>query len=173
MRPLRASAVFVLLILLTGCAGYTLGPTGGQVAGARAIQINFFQNDTAQPRLSESLNQSLRRAIQQDGTFRLNTDSAVSAPDIIVKGTITTYERPPVTFQSGDVVSVQDYYLFMTAQVVATERASGKVLVNRPVTGRTLVRAKSDQSTAERIALPMLSEDLARKITSVLADGDW
>jgi len=176
MRPGRAIPLLALVPLLAmfcGCAGYTLGPTGGQVAGARAVRVNFFQNDTPQPRLSEALNQSLRRAIQQDGTLRLTTDPDVTAPDIIVSGAILSYTRPAVTFQSADVITVQDYYLYMTARVIATDRSSGKILVDRPVTGRTLVRSKTDQATAERLALPMLAEDLARKITSLLVDGEW
>ena len=173
MRTGPAIATIAVLLFLCGCAGYTLGPTGGQIAGARAVQVEYFRNETPQPRLSEALNQSLRRAVQQDGTLRLTTDPDAAAPDIVVSGAITSYIRPAVTFQSQDVITVRDYYLYMTARVIATERSSGKTLVDRPVTGRTLVRTQTDQTTAERLALPVLAEDLARKITSLLVDGDW
>ena len=41
--------------LLAGCAGYQLGPTGGQTAGARSIQINPMDNRTLEPRLGEAV----------------------------------------------------------------------------------------------------------------------
>ena len=37
----------------------------------------------------------------------------------------------------------------------------------------TLVRVGSDLTSAERQALPVLAEDLARNITSILVDGSW
>src|SRR5207247_6690500 len=81
---------FVILLLLAGCAGYHLGPTAGQTAGARSIQINPFLNQTIEPRLSEALTHALRKQIQQDGTFRLNT---ADDGDIILTGAIIKYDR--------------------------------------------------------------------------------
>lgn len=164
-----ASLLFGCALLLSGCA-YRLGPTGGQVAGARSIQVNYFQNKTAQPRLAEALNHALRRAIQKDGTLRLDTQDG---GDIVLTGEISAYERPAVSYQPGDVITVRDYYLAVSARIVARERSSGKVLVERDVLGRTLVRAGADQASAERQALPLLAEDFARRATSLLVDGQW
>jgi hypothetical protein len=170
MRGLVVIATLAAALMFTGCAGYQLGPTGGRAAGAKSVEVKLFDNTTLEPRLSDPVNAALRRALQQDGTFRLNT---AGDSDYVVSGTIVAYNRPPITFQPNDVISVRDYYLQMTANVMMTERGSGKVVAQRAITGKTLVRARSDQSTAERIALPMLAEDLSRKITSLLADGDW
>jgi hypothetical protein len=60
-------------VVLTGCAGYKLGPTNGLEAGARSIQFNPPLNRTMEPRLAEALNQQLRKQIQRDGTYHLNT----------------------------------------------------------------------------------------------------
>jgi hypothetical protein len=134
------------------------------------VAVQLFANATMEPRLADPVNFALRRSLQQDGTFRLDT---AGDSDYVVSGTITAYNRPPVSFQAGDVISVQDYFLQMTAEVKLTERRTGRVITQRSITGRTLVRGQSDQTTAERIAKPMLAEDLAKKITSLLADGDW
>jgi hypothetical protein len=170
MRALAVMAALAAWFLFPGCAGYQLGPTGGRTAGAKSVEVKFFTNTTMEPRLGDPVNTSLRRWLQQDGTFRLNTSGDA---DYVLAGTITAYNRPPITFQAGDVISVQDYYLQMTANVTLTERSTGRVIAERAITGRTLVRAQTDQSTAERIAKPMLADDLARKITSFLADGEW
>jgi len=43
----------VLALAAGGCAGYRLGPTNGQAAGARSVQIDPFVNKTVQPRLGD------------------------------------------------------------------------------------------------------------------------
>ena len=72
-----------------------------------------------------------------------------------------------------DTLTVRDYRIQLIAFVTAYDRVSGKNLVNREFVGRTLVRTGADQSSAERQALPLLTEDLARNITSAIADGEW
>jgi hypothetical protein len=47
------------------------------------------------------------------------------------------------------------------------------VLFDRPVTGSTLIRVGSDLTSAERQSLPLLAEDLAKNVASLLADGGW
>ena len=39
-----------MALLLCGCA-YTLGPTNGQIAGAKSVQVNPFANNALEPRL--------------------------------------------------------------------------------------------------------------------------
>ena len=160
----------LLALLLGGCAGYRLGPTNGLPAGSRSIQVNLFQNETWEPRLSEPLATSLRRWIQRDGTFRLATDDTAS---IVLDGAITEYRRQPVSFQPSDILTVRDYEVLVFAKFKATERGTGRVVADSTAVGRTTVRAGLDLTAAERQAAPLLAEDLARNITSVLVDGTW
>ena len=157
-------------MLLPGCAGYRLGPTTGVAAGSRTIQVNLFQNETWEPRLTEPVTTSLRRIIQQDGTYRLATRGDA---DIIVEGTITEFNRSGLSFDPRDVLTVRDYELVLTAKFTAVERATGKVLVASTAVGRTTIRAGADLPSAERQAAPLLAEDLARKISSAVVDGSW
>lgn len=177
MNPARATwrigvaaLALALALAFCGCAGYRLGPTNGLSAGARTIQVTPFQNDTMEPRLGEPVTQALRKSLQQDGTYRLNTSGDA---DIIVTGVITDFNRSPISYQPNDVVSVQDYALTMTAKIKATERATGKVLLERSVFGRTTIRVGSDLSNSERQAASLLAEDLARRATMCLVDGAW
>jgi hypothetical protein len=157
-------------LLLTGCAGYKLGPSNGLEAGSRTVQINPPVNQTAEPRVGEELNHQLRRQIQRDGTYHLNTHGD---GDVVVTATVTRYNRIGETFQRRDTLTARDYRIQLIAFVTAYDRVSGKNLLNREFVGRILVRIGSDQASVERQALPLLTEDLARNITSALTDGEW
>jgi len=163
-------ALGAALLCLTGCMGYKVGPSNGAEAGARSVQIDPPVNQTFEPRLSESLNHQLRQQIQRDGTYKLNTRKD---GDVVLTITILRYQRFGETFQPTDALTVQDYNLRLTAKVTAYDRVSGKNVVDREFVGRTTIRLGSDQTAAERQALPLLTEDLARHITSALADGEW
>lgn len=156
--------------LLVGCAGYRLGPTNGTVAGEKSIEIRPFANDTLEPRLVDPVTSTLRRSIQQDGTYRLATDGAA---DVVVTGTLVGYKRGELGFQPNDTLTVRDYFIELTARVVAVERGTGRTNLNRTVTGRTTIRVGSDLASSERQAAPILAADLARNITSLLVDGAW
>jgi hypothetical protein len=162
--------VCVLALAAGGCAGYRLGPTNGQAAGARSVQIDPFVNKTAEPRLGDYVINSLRKHLQQDGTYRLETHDD---GDIIVSGVITDYQRKELSFQPQDVITVLDYEITMTAQITARERATGKIIFDRPVKGRTSIRVGTDLTSSERQAAPLLADDLAKKTTALLVDGTW
>jgi hypothetical protein len=159
----------VLSLSAGGCA-YRLGPTNGQAAGARSVQVAPFQNKTIEPRLVEAVSFAFRKQLQQDGTYKLDTHNE---GDVIVDGTIVSYERHGISFQSRDALTPRDYRLVITAHVTAKERASGKVLLSRKVTGHSDIRIGADLASAERQALPLVAEDLARNATALLVDGTW
>lgn len=167
---MRLTFLCSVLLTLTGCAGYHLGPVDGSVAGARSVQVNFFKNQTREPRLVEAVNHSLRRCLQRDGTFRLDTRGE---GDVVVNGTITRFDRSGVSFQPSDVLTVRDYSLSMTAKITATERSTGKVILDAEVGGQTTVRVGNDLASAERQAVPLVAEELAKQATTLLVEGKW
>jgi lipopolysaccharide assembly LptE-like protein len=170
---MRFSSLFLVSFValgLTGCAGYKLGPSNGQPAGTKSVQINPFANQTLEPRLSEAVTYAMRKNLQQDGTFRLDTHGA---GDIIVTGVITRYVRSPLSFQPADILTVRDYQLNMTVQITARDRISGKVILDRAVSGYTTLRVGNDLTSEERQSIPLLADNLARNATSLLADGSW
>jgi len=169
-RRVPAFLTVCILLALNGCAGYQLGPVNGLQAGEKSIQIHPFGNHTLQPGLTDALTTQLRQEIQRDGTYKLDTHGD---PDLIVNGTILQYQRVEVTLSSTDILTVKDYRLTLTAQVIARERATGKVLIDQSVNGFTLIRVGSDLTSAERQAIPLLAQDLARRVTALLAEGKW
>src|SRR5258708_17883255 len=85
-----------LALGLCGCAGYRLGPLHPELTGGKTIQVNFFENRTLEPRLVEAVNHALRKSLQQDGSYKLNTHGD---GDLIVNGAVLRYERQGVSFQ--------------------------------------------------------------------------
>lgn len=170
MRPLLLTTTLCLTMLWSGCAGYKLGPTQGRRAGAQSVQVNPFFNKTIEPRLSEPITTSLRRQVQNDGTFILNT---TKSGDLIVEGTIVSLDRKAIAFQSDDTRTAREYSISITAQVTIRERSSGRILVDRRVTGHSSMWIGNDLVSAERQTVPLVAEDLARNITGLLVDGEW
>ena len=169
-RPLLRLWAAALVVGLCGCAGYRLGPLHPELTSGKTIQVNFFVNKTLEPRLVEAVNRALRKSLQQDGSYKLNTRGE---GDVIVNGAVLRYERQGVSFQPNDILTARDYQVTLTVKLTATDRASGKVVVDREVTGRTTVRVGSDLPSADRQALPLLADDFARKATTLLVEGTW
>ncbi len=166
----RSGSLTFALLLLSGCAGYQLGPTNGLAPGEKSVRVTPFVNQTTQPRLTDVMTSQLRKHLQQDGTYRLCTHGE---SDIILSGTMTRYDRIEITLASTDILTVRDFRLTLTAQVTARERSTGRLLLDQPVTGSTIIRVGSDLTSAERQAAPLLAGDLARNVTALLADGKW
>lgn len=127
-------------------------------------------NQTLEPRLGDAVTTALRQSLQRDGTYRLATHGN---GDVVVAGTVTRYERSGLSYNPKDVLTVLDYRIVVTAHVTARERDTGKTLLDRDVTGYTLVRPGADLTSAERQALPLLAENLAENVSSLLVDGTW
>jgi hypothetical protein len=170
MRGLKPLGVGLLAVVLSGCAGYRLGPTASAADRGKTVRVNFFENKTIEPRLVEAVNHALRKSLQQDGTYKLSTRGEA---DIVVNGVIVNYERQGLTYEPTDTLTVRDYQVKLRVALTATERGSGKVILARDVFGRTTIRVGADLSSAERQALPLLADDFARNATTLLAEGGW
>jgi hypothetical protein len=167
---MRRALLSILALTLSGCAGYELGPTNGIPAGSRSVRIQPFVNRTHEPRVTEYVAISMRKLLQQDGTFRLETSGS---PDIMVSGEITGFRRTGLSYQTNDVLTPQEYTLTLVARVMAVDVNSGKTNFNREVSGLTYILVGNDQSSAERQAIPLLADSLARSAISLLVDGAW
>ena len=170
MHLLRFLAVSMTALMLAGCVGYHLGPVNGAVAGEKSIEVLPFNNQTLQPRLGDAITQALRRRLQTDGTYHLATRGP---GDIVVTGVITRYNRRGLSYLSSDVITPQDYRINITAHVTARERDTGKILLDKDVSGYALIQVGGDLTDTERQSLPLLAEDLARNVTELLTEGTW
>ena len=170
MRPLPRLLGCLVALALSGCAGYRLGPTNGLAPGEKSVRVQPFANQTMEPRLGDAVTAALRKNLQHDGTYRLATHGDA---DIVVTGTLKRYDRHELSFLPKDVLTARDYRVSVTAQIVARDTNSGKTILDDEVVGYTLVRVGSDLTSADRQALPLLADDLAKRATALLADGSW
>jgi hypothetical protein len=170
MRRFLPFCLGLAAMVLGGCVGYQVGPVNGETAGAKSVQVVPFRNATLEPHLTDAVTTELRRYLQQDGTYRLATHDD---GDIILTGEITAYTRQELILNPRDTLTIRDYRITLIATVTARSRATGEVLFTQPVKGHTMARVGSDQTGAERQALPLLAADLAKNIKSLLAEGKW
>ncbi len=170
---MKVSFLFPLSLLtlcLAGCAGYQLGPTGNRAAGAQALEIAPFSNQTQEARLLDPLTTALRRRTQEDGTFKLATQGD---GDLLLSGQIIDFRRHELSVNPSDVVTARDYRLVMTVHATVVDRATGRAILDRQVSGKATIRVDQDLVSAERQAMPLVADDLARNLIGILADGDW
>jgi hypothetical protein len=159
-----------LLVWLSGCAGYHVGPVNGLTAREKSVQITPFVNKTLEAHLTDAVTHELRRELQRDGTYELATHGGA---DIVLAGTLTRYHRNEVTIQTSDALTARDYRLTLTAQVTARELSTGRLLFDQQVNGYTIIRVQYDLTSTERQAMPLLADDLAKNIIALLSEGKW
>jgi hypothetical protein len=164
------AAALGLLLLGPGCAGYKLGPTGEQRAGEKSIQVNPVANATMEPQLGQAVNHAVRKEIQRDGTFRLATHGD---GDIALNIELVRYHRRGIAYDPNNTVTATDYELILEARARATDRRSGREVLNKEIRGRTTIRIGADLTSTERQARPILAEALAENLVSLLANGEW
>ena len=170
MRALKILFPGIIAVMLAGCASYHLGPANGVTAGAKSVEVMPFNNQTLQPRLGDAITQSLRERLQVDGTYRLATSGE---GDLVVTGVVRQYDRQALSYLNTDTATPNNFMVGVTVHVVARERATGKLILDKDVKGHALVNIGSDLASAERQALPLLADDLSQNITELLTEGTW
>ena len=170
MRALKFLLPGCLAVVLCGCAGYRLGPANGATAGARTIEVQPFNNQTLQPRLGDALTQAVRERVQTDATYALATGEP---GDIVMSGVIRTYQREALGYLNSDASTPQNFRVGIIVHVIARDRATGKVVVDRDVKGHALVNVGPDFASSERQVQPLLAADVAQNIVALLAEGAW
>jgi hypothetical protein len=91
----------------------------------------------------------------------------------VVSGEITRFDRVGLSYLAGDVLTPSEYTLTMQAHVVAVDMSTGKTFISRTVQGSTYLRIGNDEYSAERQAIPLLTDIVARDAISLLANGSW
>jgi len=168
---MRRFAILPVLaaLLLPGCAGYHVGPVKpSSLKSVNLIAVPSFKNDTTVPRIEVPLANALISQLQQDGTYQVVSENQ---SDAILEGRITSIDRVPVRALLGNVLATTEYNLDIRIQYTLTDRRTGKVLVNRNVTGETSFFVGGDLQQDEQQAIPLAAEKAAVQIVSTLSEG--
>jgi hypothetical protein len=165
----RGFSTFLLGVLLSGCAGYHLGPaTPAYLSQIHSIAVPTFRNATLLPRIEVLVTGTVIKQFQQDGTFRIaNEDKA----DATLKGEIIVVGRSPARSVRGNVLATTEFNLSVRVRYTLVGR-DGKTLAGpSEAAGLTSFFVGEDVSTDERQALPLAVEELAGHLVSQLSEG--
>ena len=171
-NELKIGMLAVFAGLSLGCAGYHMGPTNGLAAGARSVQVKFFENETFEPRLAAAVNRAMKHEFQKDGTYSLETRSE-SEGDLVVTGKLINFRRNGVSYKPGDVLTVQDYTIQLSAEITVINSATGVEIFRETITGTSTVRVGNDLTAGQRQAVPIIAAKLAEQAVLHFVDGDW
>jgi hypothetical protein len=165
----KAFATFLLAFLLSGCAGYHLGPaTPAYLRQIHSIAVPTFRNVTLTPRIEVLVTGTVIKQFQQDGTFRIaNEENA----DAILKGEIVAVGRSPARSVRGNVLATTEFNLALRVRYTLTGRDGKPLAGPLEAGGATSFFVGDDVNTDERQALPLAAEELAKHLVSQLSEG--
>ena len=170
LNELKIGILTVFAGLSFGCAGYHVGTTNGHIAGVRSVQVKFFENKTFEPRLATAVNRAMKREFQKDGTYLLETQSE---GDLVVAGKLIDFRRNGVSYKPGDVLTVQDYTMQLSAEITVINSATGMEIFRETIIGTSTVRVGNDLTAGQRQAVPIIAAKLAEQAILHFVDGDW
>lgn len=154
-------------VLATGCMGYRVGPV--LHADYKSVAVPMFKNKTLRPQLEAQITNAIIKGLQADGTVRIeSTDDA----DVVVTGTIVDYERQFLRSSRDNTDVAREYRIIITAEIEARNRRTGQLVV-KPVKikGQADTFTGSDLQSAEFQVLPLVADDLARQVVSLLVES--
>jgi hypothetical protein len=154
-------------LLAFGCAGYRIGPVTKR--NFNSIAVPMFRNTTLVPQIEAQVSNAVIQRLQQDGSLRIESESQA---DVILKGTITKYYRQPLRSLRTDTGVPREYRISITVRVVATDRRTGEtVLKSTELDGQSDVFIGEDQQSSEEQALPLIADDVAKRIAGLLVES--
>lgn len=176
MKPMmRFAAVVLTLCGFAGCAGYTVGPVKPKrLREVQTIAVPSFRNETLEPRIEALLASAVIKQIQQDGTYRIASESEA---DAILDCTIEEIQRRPARSVRGNVLQTREYTLNLRGRYRVLDRATGAELDGRTFDGRTSFfvtgtnNIAADVNQDERQAIPLAAEDMAVRLVAQISEG--
>ena len=91
---------------------------------------------------------------------------------MVLKGSIVKYYREALRSLRTDTGVPREYEIIITVRVEATDRRTGEtVLRSTEVEGKSDVFIGEDQQSAEEQALPLIADDIAKRVTGLLVEN--
>ena len=166
MKKLLA-AVFCLG--LGGCLGYHIGPIKPYyLHDIKTVAVPTFKNQTLVPRIEALVTDTVIKQFQQDGTYRIVTEKDA---DAILKAEITHISRSPARSLQGNVLATTEFNLTMRVHYRLVGRDDQPLGPPGEAVGTTSFFVGTDVVTDERQALPLATEELAKRMVSQLSEG--
>ncbi|MFQ5800023.1 MAG: LptE family protein [Bacteroidota bacterium] len=151
-------------LALVGCAGYRVGTLLPE--RYKTISVPMFKNGTNQPNIEPLATNAVIEQLNVDRTLRVIDQDA----DLLLNCTIVRYVRTAIRYAEG--TRPQEYRLTITVSATLSDvREQKEVWSRRPISGNYEFQAGGDLYSSERVALPMVMEDLAHDIVEAIVEG--
>ena len=124
-----AAATLFAVLAFTSCGYHVAGRADLVPQTVKTIAIPAWANGTTRYKLTDHIPEAISREFLTRTRYKVVSD--VNQADAVLRGTVVKYSAYAtiVTRDTGRATVVQ---LYLTMQVSLTERATGKVLFNRP-----------------------------------------
>ena len=166
---MKRNLFFPLALLLSGCAGYHLGPaTPAYLRDVHSIAVPIFKNGTLVPRIEALITGSVIKQFQQDGTFRIANEANA---DATLKGEIIAVSRSPARSVRGNVLATTEFNLVLRVRYTLIGRDGKTMAGPAEAAGLTSFFVGEDVNTDQRQAMPLAAEQLAGHLVSQLSEG--
>jgi outer membrane lipopolysaccharide assembly protein LptE/RlpB len=127
---MKAAVLMVAAVFATSCGYHLAGRADLLPKTIKTVAVPAFTNgSTTQYKLTDRLPEAISREFIARTRYRVVSDP--NRADAVLRGSVTNYASFPIVFDSitGRAASVE---LHVTMQISLVERATGKVLFNRP-----------------------------------------
>ncbi len=161
------AAPLLLSVFLFGCAGYHVGPV--TKTSFHSIAVPMFRNQTLRPQLEAQISNAIIQRLQQDGSVKIEPQSRA---DAVLIGTVERYDRIALRSLRTDTGIPREFRISITVRVEARDRRTGEtVLKSTEVEGTSDVFIGEDQQSAEYQALPLVADDIAKRVAGLLVES--
>ena len=155
------------LQLASGCAGYHVGPVTKR--NFNTIAVPVFSNETLRPQLEAQISNAVIRRLQEDGSLRI---AAMDRADTVLHGAVIHYVRTTLRSLHSDTGIPREYEIAITVRVEARDRRTGEiVLKSTEVEGKSDVFIGENQQSGEEQALPLVADDIAKRVAGLLVES--
>jgi len=168
MTPRSFAALFCLL--LSGCAGYHLGPNRPHfMEGIHTIAVPTFRNETLIPNIEVLVADTVIRQIQQDGTYKVA--SSMNTADAVLEAEILQVSRRPGRTVINDVQATQEFNMTLVVHYKIVRKATGETVDDKNAFGTTTFFVSGDVNQDEIQAVPLAAQNVAANMVSEFGEG--
>ena len=162
-KKIFCAMTLLVLVAASGCANYKLGSTLAE--NLRDVYVPNVRNESGQPGVEIEVTKAIQREIQREGTLRLVSQDRASARLDVV---IVSYDQNSIRLNNNNTDKTKEYRMVLKAEVTFTDlnaKDPGKAVIVQNVSeGDTTFIGGTDTITSRQRNLPVVAEDLAKRI---------
>ncbi len=168
-RTLFSGLTATALLLLSGCAGYRLGPIKPtELANTHSLAVPTFKNDTLEPRIQSLATNAVIKQIQMDGSFVVASQKNA---DATLNATIKTIDRRQLRAVRTDVLRTSELEVGVTIEYSVVDNETSAILTKGSVSGRTNIFLDPNFQLSERQAVQQAIERASVNLVTAISEG--